>query len=106
MREFHDRLTLISYGEPSVDEWGNQVRPEVPTVVLCSANSVMRNEFYQASTAGHHPAYTVYIHPFEYGGQRLCELNRQRFSITRTFLTEIEGVEYLELQLAERIGNG
>lgn len=105
MRTFHDELMLISFGEPVVDEWGNQEPEEVKATVLCSVKSVSRAEFYQASTAGMHPAYTVYILPFEYGDEKLAELYGERYSITRTYLVEIDGVDYLELQLAERLGD-
>lgn len=105
MKEFHDELTLISFGPTMIDEWGNRIRTEEPRALLCSVKSVVRSEFYQASTAGLHPAYTVYVHPFEYDGEKLAELYGERYSIARTYLTEIAGIEYLELQLVERIGD-
>ena len=101
---FHDELTLISFGDPVTDEWGNQVKPEIREEILCNVKSVTRAEFYQASTAGLHPAYTVNIHPFEYGGQKIAELYGEKYSITRTYLTEVDGIDYLELQLVERMG--
>lgn len=105
MREFHDLLTLISHGEPVVDEWGNRTRPEVKRDVLCSVSSVTRTEFYQASSAGLKPAYTVYVHPFEYKHEKLVELRGLRLNVSRTYETEIDGITYLELQLVERIGD-
>ena len=105
MREFHDILTLISYGDPVRDEWGNRIRPEELKAVLCAVGSVTRTEFYQASTVGLKPAYTVYVHIFEYDGEKLAELYGDRYQITRTYVTEIDGIHYLELQLSERIGD-
>ena len=103
---FHDELTLVSFGDAVVDAWGNQVREEIHSTVFCSVANVSRSEFYQASTAGLHPAFTVYIHPFEYAGQKLADLNGIRYSITRTYIIEIDGIAYLETQLVDRIGNG
>lgn len=106
MREFHDILTLISHSEPTIDEWGNRIRPEIKRDVLCSVSSVTRSEFYQAATVGLKPAYTVYVHPFEYDGETLAMLNGgERLNVGRTYMTEIDGMIYLELQLMERIGD-
>ena len=43
----------------------------------------------------------ILAHDFEYGGERLCELDGVRYDILRTYITEADGIE-LTLQRAAR----
>ena len=70
--------------------------------VYCTVKSIGQAEVYQAMGAGLNPELKIILaHDFEYGGERLCELDGVRYDILRTYITEADGIE-LTLQRAAR----
>ena len=70
--------------------------------VYCTLKSIGMQEAYQAMGIGLSPELKVILaHDFEYGGERICELDGVRYDILRTYITEADGIE-LTLQRAAR----
>ena len=75
---------------------------EVKRTVYCTLKSIGMQEAYQAMGIGLNPELKVVLaHDFEYAGERLCELDGQRYDIIRTYVTEADGIE-LTLQRVAR----
>lgn len=75
---------------------------ETRRTVYCTVRSIGQTEAYQAMGIGLTPELKVILaHDFEYGGERLCELDSVRYDILRTFVTESDGIE-LTLQRTAR----
>ena len=75
---------------------------ETKRTVFCTVKSIGQQEAYLAMGHGLNPELKVILaHDFEYGGERLCELDGVRYDILRTYITEADGIE-LTLQRAAR----
>ena len=71
--------------------------------VYCTVKSIGMQEAYQAMGIGLNPELKVILaHDFEYQGEDLCELNKVRYKIIRTYVTEADGIE---LTLQRTTGN-
>lgn len=76
---------------------------ETKRSVPCTVRSIGMQEAYQAMGIGLNPELKVILaHDFEYGGERLCEINSQRYRILRVYVTETDGIE---LTLQREAGN-
>jgi len=89
---YNHELTLIGQIEKE-DDLGNQIYEEKPTTVLCKLQSIGRNEFYSASTAGLRPEKIFVIHGYEYNQELLIEFNGDRYSVIRTYANDFEEME-------------
>ena len=75
---------------------------ETKRTVFCTVKSIGQQEAYLAMGQGLNPELKVILaHDFEYGGERLCELDGVRYDILRTYITEADGIE-LSLPRAPR----
>lgn len=71
--------------------------------VFCTFRSIGQTEAYQAMAMGLNPELkAVLAHDFEYGGQKLCEIDGTPYRIIRTYVTEADGIE---LTLQKVTGN-
>ena len=62
--------------------------------VFCTFKSIGMTEAYQAMAIGLNPEMKVVLaHDFEYGGQKMCEVDGRRYRILRTYVTEADGIE-------------
>ena len=76
---------------------------ETKRTVPCTVRSIGMQEAYQAMGIGLNPELKVILaHDFEYGGERLCEINGERYRVLRTYITETDGIE---LTLQREAGN-
>ena len=76
---------------------------EEKRTVPCTIRSIGMQEAYQAMGIGLNPELKVILaHDFEYGGERLCEINGERYKVLRTYITETDGIE---LTLQREAGN-
>lgn len=87
----HELILIKQVSEE--DELGNQNTTEEETTVLCKFQSVGRNEFYSASTAGLRPEKVFVIHGYEYNNETLIEFNGDRYTVIRTYANDFEEVE-------------
>lgn len=75
---------------------------ETRRTVYCTVRSIGQQEAYLAMGQGLNPELKVILaHDFEYGGERICEMDGVRYDILRTYATETDGIE-LTLQRAGR----
>ena len=76
---------------------------ETKRSVPCTVKSIGMQEAYQAMGIGLNPELKVILaHDFEYDGERLAEINGQRYRILRVYVTETDGIE---LTLQREAGN-
>ena len=85
------------------DQLGNQRTTDKEIPVLCSVQSVGRNEFYSASNNGLKPELVFVVKNYEYQGEQNVKFNDQKYKVIRTYAT---GFEELELTCEKVIGNG
>ena len=78
--------TLIGEGETTLDEYLNEVQTPTEREVFCRISSAVRNEFYQAATAGLRPEWTVRLSDFaEYQGEKKVRYNGEVYAVLRTY---------------------
>lgn len=96
--------TLIGKITTSYDEFGNPVRREETTEILCEIRSVTRSEFYSAAQSGLTPSLALRIsHAVDYNGQKLVEVEGDLYSVIRAY--RAPGTDAVELTLQPKIGN-
>ena len=62
--------------------------------VMCTVESVRRNEYYNAMNAGFRPEYVFRLAVAEdYMDERLVKFHGQRFRVVRTYMTDDGGIE-------------
>ena len=62
--------------------------------VMCTVESVRRNEYYTALNAGFRPEYVFRLAlANDYQNERIVKFHGQKFRVVRTFLTEDDGIE-------------
>ena len=67
---------------------------ETARTVYCTVRSVTRSEYYQALNAGHQPEYVFVLALAEdYWDERVVRYHGQKFRVTRTYVTEDDGIE-------------
>lgn len=78
--------TLIGEGETTLDKYLNENTTETEREVFCQVSGVVRNEFYQAATAGLRPEWTIRLSDFaEYQGEKKVRYDGEVFSVLRTY---------------------
>ena len=62
--------------------------------VMCTVESVSRNEYYNALNAGVQPEYVFKIALAEdYRNERIVKYRGQKFRVIRTYMTDDDGIE-------------
>lgn len=81
----YDSVAILkSYGEPSYDEYGNEVREETSRQVFVQPRSVYASEFYNAAQRGLKPSMTfVLSNKAEYSGEKILMYEGRDFSVIR-----------------------
>ena len=86
----------------SYDDNGNQIIERSERTVLCYAESVGRNEFYSAASAGLKPEWTLTIsNRIDYHGERLVRFHGDLWSVIRTY----QDGDEVELTLERKVGD-
>lgn len=75
---------------------------ETERSIFAELPSVTRNEFYQASAAGMTPEGMAKVWAFEYKGEKILELEGNRYAIYRTF--QPLGSKKMELYYGYEVG--
>ncbi len=97
-----DMVTLLGDEEVTTDEYGNEIITRSENTVFCFAESVGRNEFYSAASAGLKPEWTLTIsNRLDYNGETLAKFHDELYSIIRTYR---DGDE-VELTLERQVGD-
>ncbi len=76
--------TLVGYGAPTYDEYGNPVREPVEREVFVQPRSVYQAEFYNAAQAGFKPNLVLSLTNREdYQGEKVLIFEGREYSIIR-----------------------
>lgn len=94
-----DKITLISE-QYTTDEIGQKVKTEIGNSVICTVQSVTRNEWTAAQQQSLSPSYQCRVFFADYAGEKLAELYGKRYTIYRTY----QDGDYVEVYLAEKVG--
>lgn len=101
-----DIIKLISYGESTIDDNGNEAPEEIVRTVMCTVGDITRNEFYQAAHVGLHPDITFNLSDFwDYNGEQLIRWTdpkgtKHEYTVTRTY--RLQGSDGLQIIATER----
>ena len=97
--------TLKAYGEPTYDEYGNEVQNITETEVFVQPRGVYQSEFYNAAQAGLHPSITFMLTNREdYSGEKVVEFENKDYNVIRVDWTaQRDGIS---LVCEERVHNG
>lgn len=57
----------------------------VSTNILATEKSITQNEYYKARDKGFRPERCLIINSFEYNGERICCIGKEKFEIYRTY---------------------
>ena len=108
-----DIIKLVSFGEPEIDENGNEIPTEIEVSVMCTVGDVTRNEFYQAAHAGLHPDVTFNLSDFwDYNGEQIVRWTdpkgkKHEYTVTRTYrLQDSDGLQIVATERARTNGSG
>lgn len=76
--------TLIGYGEPTYDSYGNETIPEIETEVFVQPRGVYHSEFYSAAQLGLKPSVTLFLsNRCDYDGQKVVLYERRVYEVIR-----------------------
>ena len=97
--------TLKAYGEPTYDEYGNEVPAITETQVYVLPRGVYNAEFYNAAQAGLHPSITFEMtNKADYNGEKVIEWEGQEYNVIRTdWNAQRDGISLI---CEERVNNG
>ena len=89
-------LTLISVTY-KMDEFNQQIPQETTRDIFCQADSIGRDEWYEAGRAALNPQFKFTVLRYEYNGEPFVVFRGQRYAVYRTYATKDEGLElYVE----------
>lgn len=96
---------LKDYGEPTFDEYGNEILPVVETQVYVQPRGVYQSEFYNAAQLGLKPSITFYMaNRFDYEGQKVVSYNGRDYEVIRVdWNAQRDGISLI---CEERVSNG
>lgn len=81
---YDSTATLIGYGTPSYDEYGNEVVIESRSEVFVQPRGVYQSEFYNAAQLGLKPSVTLFLSNREdYEGQKVLEFEGKEYNVIR-----------------------
>lgn len=69
--------------------------------ILAIEKSITQNEYYKARDKGFRPERCLIINSFEYSGERICCIGKEKFEIYRTY--EIPASEQMEIYIRNAI---
>lgn len=81
---YDSTATLIGYGTPNYDEYGNEVIIESRSEVFVQPRGVYQSEFYNAAQLGLKPSVTLYLtNRDDYEGQKVLEFEGKEYNVIR-----------------------
>lgn len=96
--------TLIGYGAPTFDEYGNEQHERIERKVYVQPRGVYQSEFYNAAQNGLKPSLTLFMaNKAEYHDERLLTFQGKDYSVIRVdWNAQRDGISLI---CEERIGN-
>lgn len=102
---YDDVATLISYGNSTFDEYGNESIDTEKTTVFVQPRGVYQSEYYNAAQLGLKPSITLQLANREdYNDEKVLEYNGRVYSIIRVDWTAQR--DKISLICEERVNNG
>lgn len=98
---FDLEIILLTENGFTRDKIGNKIPIYAKNALLASELPITRNEYYTAGQNNIELARAIIVHPFEYDGQKLVEIDNTTYSVTRAYKRNNEEIE---LYLTQRVG--
>lgn len=98
---FDVEVILLTENGFTRDKIGNKIPTYAKNALLASELPITRNEYYTAGQNNIELARAIIVHPFEYDGQKLIEIDNTTYSVTRTYKRNNEEIE---IYLTQRVG--
>lgn len=98
---FDVEINLLTENGFTRDKIGNKIPTYVKNALLARELPITRNEYYTAGQNNIELSRAIIVHPFEYDGQKLIEIDNTTYSVTRTYKRNNEEIE---LYLTQRVG--
>lgn len=98
---FDLEIILLKENGFTRDKIGNKIPTYAKNALLARELPITRNEYYTAGQNNIELARAIIVHPFEYDGQKLIEIDNTTYSVTRTYKRNNEEIE---LYLTQRMG--
>ncbi|WP_171336092.1 phage head closure protein [Enterococcus cecorum] len=98
---FDVEINLLTENGFTRDKIGNKIPTYSKDELLARELPITRNEYYTAGQNNIELARAIIVHPFEYDGQKLIEIDNTTYSVTRTYKRNNEEIE---LYLTQRVG--
>lgn len=97
--------TLIGYGEPTYDDYLNEIPTEIRTEVFVQPRGVYQSEFYNAAQAGLKPSLTLFLaNRGDYSDEKVLEYEGRKYDVIRVdWSAQRDGIS---LVCEERVKNG
>lgn len=97
---FDVEINLLTENGFTRDKIGNKIPTYAKNALLARELPITRNEYYTAGQNNIELSRAIIVHPFEYDGQKLIEIDNATYSVTRTYKRNNEEIElYLTLRL-------
>lgn len=105
IRMYDGVATLKAYGEPTYDEYGNEIQSITETEVFVQPRGVYQSEFYNAAQLGLKPSITLFIaNRDDYSGEKVLEYEGKDYDVIRVdWNAQRDGIS---LVCEERVKNG
>jgi len=102
---YDDVAILKAYGEPTFDEYGNEILPIIETEIFVQPRGVYSSEYYNAAQLGLKPSVTLYIsNRLDYEGQKELTFDGRDYSVIRVdWNAQRDGISLI---CEERTDNG
>ena len=102
---YDDVAVLKAYGEPTFDEYGNEILTVTETKVFVQPKGVYQSEYYNAAQLGLKPSLTLYIaNRLDYDGQKELTFDGKDYVVIRVdWNAQRDGISLI---CEERINNG
>ena len=101
LKLFDVEIALLTENGFTRDKIGNKIPTYAKNALLARELPITRNEYYTAGQNNIELARAIIVHPFEYEGQKLVEIDNTTYSVTRTYKRNNEEIE---LYLTQRMG--
>lgn len=98
---FDVEIALLTENGFTRDKIGNKIPTYAKNTLFASELPITRNEYYTAGQNNVELSRAIIVHPFEYDGQKLVEIDNTTYSVTRTYKRNNEEIE---LYLTQRVG--
>ena len=102
---YDDVATLVSYGESTFDEYGNESIVTEKTDVYVQPRGVYQSEYYNAAQLGLKPSITLELtNQEDYNDEKVVEFHNKVYTVIRVDWSAQR--DKLSLVLEERVNNG